>query len=165
MALRAGFPPPGSTIICLAALQSVAGWNVPVQRASRSICSRLNAEELPRASSLVSDPCWRAEGLAAIDEHNEDLCATLDELRAQSYFRFYSVDLLKGCNYFPQSEDECVSTCELYPSEEEDIPSAIKKVDASEHEFELDAWVRWDMPSDDYYGELDAMPLLLVLPQ
>ena len=153
-------------MVCLVVLQPVAGWVVPVPRAGQILLVPASSaqDSLPRASSLISDPCWRAEGLAAIDAHNEDLCETLDELRAQSYFRFYSVDLLKGCNYFPQSEDECVSTCELYPADEEDIPSAIKKVDALEHEFELDAWVRWDMPSDDYYGKVDALSLLIIVP-
>jgi len=107
---------------------------------------------LPGTATLIPDACWRAEGLAAIDEYNEDLLEILDELRAQPFFRLYSVDLLKGCNYFPQGIDECDSqSCEIYPMDEEDVPEAIMAVDGSEHAFELDGWVRWDMPSEDYY--------------
>lgn len=87
-----------------------------------------------------------------IDEYNEDLLDILDELRQQPFFRYYSVDLLKGCNYFPQQEDECESqACELYPADPGVVPESIIAVDGDEHEFELDAWVRWDMPSEDYY--------------
>lgn len=110
---------------------------------------------LPGTATLISDDpsaCWRAEGLAAIDEYNEDLLEILDELRSQPFFRMYSVDLLKGCNYFPQGEDECDSqSCEIYPMDEDDVPEAMMAVDGQEHEFELDGWVRWDMPSEDYY--------------
>ena len=31
------------------------------------------------------------------------------------------------------------------------VPTEIKDTDALEHEFEIDGWARWDMPSDDYY--------------
>ena len=105
------------------------------------------------SSALISDPCWRAEGLAAIEEHNEDLLDVVDELRQQPYFRYVSVNLLNGCNYFPQQEDECDSrSCELYPVDDEGIvPEAIIETDGEEYDFELDGWVRWDMPSEDYY--------------
>jgi len=76
----------------------------------------------------------------------------LDELRQQPFFRYYSVDLLKGCNYFPQDIDECsTQSCEIYPVDTGVVPKNIEAVDAAEYDFELDAWVRWDMPSDDYY--------------
>lgn len=35
--------------------------------------------------------------------------------------------------------------------DDEDVPSDIKNADFTEHEFTLDGWARWDMPSDDYY--------------
>eukprot|EP00613_Pedinella_sp_CCMP2098_P054569 CAMPEP_0171897546 /NCGR_PEP_ID=MMETSP0992-20121227/48198_1 /TAXON_ID=483369 /ORGANISM="non described non described, Strain CCMP2098" /LENGTH=392 /DNA_ID=CAMNT_0012525691 /DNA_START=8 /DNA_END=1186 /DNA_ORIENTATION=+ len=105
-----------------------------------------------KGSSFVSDSCWRAEGLQCIDEYNEDLLEVLDELRQQPFFRYYSVDLLKGCNYFPQDIDECsTQSCEIYPVDTGVVPKNIEAVDAAEYDFELDAWVRWDMPSDDYY--------------
>ena len=31
------------------------------------------------------------------------------------------------------------------------VPPLIRSVDHSEHDFELDGWARWDMPSEDYY--------------
>jgi Endoplasmic Reticulum Oxidoreductin 1 (ERO1) len=31
------------------------------------------------------------------------------------------------------------------------VPELIRSTDTTEHEFELDGWARWDMPSDDYY--------------
>jgi hypothetical protein len=61
------------------------------------------------SQSLISDSCWRSEGLAAIDEYSSDLLEIVDELRQQPFFRYYSVNLLNGCNYFPQQEDECDS--------------------------------------------------------
>ncbi len=101
---------------------------------------------------MVSDPCWRAEGLAAIDSYNEELLEIVEELRQQPFFKLYSVDLLKGCNYFPQAPDECASgSCELYPVENDEVPPQISARDGAEYEFELDGWTRWDMPSDDYY--------------
>jgi len=62
------------------------------------------------------------------------------------------VDMLGSCEYIPQELFECYSeTCEIYPIDEEDIPEAIRTVDMDEHDFELDGWARWDMPSEDYY--------------
>jgi hypothetical protein len=37
------------------------------------------------------------------------------------------------------------------------VPSHIKAMDHTEHEFELDGWARWDMPSEDYY-DIDEFP-------
>lgn len=37
------------------------------------------------------------------------------------------------------------------------VPDKIKTVDASESDFELDGWARWDMPSEDYY-DIAAFP-------
>lgn len=52
----------------------------------------------------------------------------------------------------PQQLFECYSeTCEIYPIDEEDVPVDIQAVDMDEHDFELDGWARWDMPSEDYY--------------
>jgi len=93
-----------------------------------------------------------APGIAAIDALNTDLDQLLSTLREQSYFRLYSVDMLASCEYIPQELFECYSeTCEIYPVDEEEIPQFIRKVDMDEHDFELDGWARWDMPSEDYY--------------
>ena len=91
-------------------LSPVHGWISSSSRVRQSRAALLRAEAPPFSSqSLISDSCWRSEGLAAIDEYSEDLLEIVDELRQQPYFRFYSVNLLNGCNYFPQQEDECDS--------------------------------------------------------
>jgi len=38
--------------------------------------------------------------------------------------------------------------------DEEEIPSDIRSFDYDEHDFQLDGWARWDMPSEDYYDTL-----------
>lgn len=91
-------------------------------------------------------------GIDAINSRNSDLEPLLDNLRESPYFRMYSVDMLGSCEYMPQELFECYSeTCEIYPVDEEEVPENIKAVDMDEHEFELDGWARWDMPSEDYY--------------
>lgn len=97
-------------------------------------------------------------GIAAIDEMNPALKETLDSLRHYPYFRLYSCDMLGSCEYMPQELFECYSqSCEIYPIDEEDVPLDIMEVDAKEHDFELDGWARWDMPSEDYY-DTDQFP-------
>ena len=39
--------------------------------------------------------------------------------------------------------------------DDDQVPTDIKSADFTEHEFELDGWARWDMPSDDYYDTGD----------
>lgn len=91
-------------------------------------------------------------GIEAINSMNSDIEPLLSELREQEYFRLYSVDMLGSCEYMPQELFECYSeTCEIYPIDEEDVPERVAAVDMAEHEFELDGWARWDMPSEDYY--------------
>jgi hypothetical protein len=112
---------------------------------------------------------------------NADLLAKLVPVRDLSYFRLFSVDMLASCEYLPQELFECYSqTCEIYPVDDElvcihvsiisvqkdafsllavclQVPGPIKAVDHAEHEFELDGWARWDMPSEDYY-DTDEFP-------
>uniref|UniRef100_A0A7S3PVZ4 Endoplasmic reticulum oxidoreductin 1 n=1 Tax=Chaetoceros debilis TaxID=122233 RepID=A0A7S3PVZ4_9STRA len=91
-------------------------------------------------------------GIEAINSMNSDIEPLLSELREQEYFRLYSVDMLGSCEYMPQELFECYSeTCEIYPIDEEEVPERVAAVDMAEHEFELDGWARWDMPSEDYY--------------
>jgi len=99
-----------------------------------------------------------APGVQAIDAANDEFNSLLEVLRDQSHFRLYSCDMLASCEYMPQELFECYSeTCEIYPVDDEDVPPSIKSVDMDEHEFELDGWSRWDMPSDDYY-DMDEFP-------
>jgi len=91
-------------------------------------------------------------GIEAIDGYNKELLELLQRLRDQPFFRLYSVDLLNGCGYMPQEEDECESvSCEVFPVDSDRVPATVRDRDASEYDFELDGWVRWDMPSEDYY--------------
>jgi len=96
-----------------------------------------------------------SSGIIAIDTVNDELEALLCQIRKKSYFRMYSVDMLASCEYFPQELFECYSsTCEIYPLDEEEIPTDLRTFDMDEHEFQLDGWARWDMPSEDYYDTL-----------
>lgn len=105
-----------------------------------------------RASTLSTAGDDLKPGIETIDKLNPQLTPQLEELRDQPYFRLYSCDMLGSCEYMPQELFECYSeSCEIYPVDDEDIPEQMKDVDAEEHDFELDGWARWDMPSEDYY--------------
>lgn len=95
-------------------------------------------------------------GMKAIDAENHQLFELLCKLKEQAYFRLYSADMLGSCEYLPQELKECYSeTCEIYPVDEDKVPANIKEVDNEEHDFEIDGWGRWDMPTDDYYDTKD----------
>ena len=52
----------------------------------------------------------------------------------------------------PTTETPCtMDKCEISPAD--DVSTALRKRDESEHSFQLDGWVRWDMPGDftEYY--------------
>lgn len=96
-----------------------------------------------------------APGITAINAALPSLTALLSDLRTLPYFRLYSVDMLASCEYIPQELFECYSeSCEIYPVDDEEVPPPIKTVDFAEHEFELDGYARWDMPSQDYYDTM-----------
>eukprot|EP00581_Thalassiosira_minuscula_P032784 CAMPEP_0183785084 /NCGR_PEP_ID=MMETSP0739-20130205/66321_1 /TAXON_ID=385413 /ORGANISM="Thalassiosira miniscula, Strain CCMP1093" /LENGTH=404 /DNA_ID=CAMNT_0026029079 /DNA_START=4 /DNA_END=1218 /DNA_ORIENTATION=- len=103
------------------------------------------------ASASLNDASL-APGIRAIDSALPTLAPLFDELRALPYFRLYSCDMLASCEYLPQDLFECYTeSCEIYPVDDDEVPSEIKNSDFQEHQFELDGWARWDMPSDDYY--------------
>jgi len=113
---------------------------------------------LAAAASSISSNEDLLPGIAAIDSMNAEINENLAVLRDQAYFKLYSIDMLASCEYLPQELFECYSeTCEIYPVDEEEVPDEIKTVDADEHEFELDGWARWDMPSEDYY-DIEEFP-------
>ncbi|KAL3778717.1 hypothetical protein ACHAW5_006114 [Stephanodiscus triporus] len=96
-----------------------------------------------------------APGIVAIDAALPSLSPLLAELRSLPYFRLFSVDMLASCEYLPQELFECYTeSCEIYPADDGDVPNDIRSADSEEHDFELDGWARWDMPSDDYYDTL-----------
>mmetsp|Transcript_11602 Transcript_11602/g.20901 ORF Transcript_11602/g.20901 Transcript_11602/m.20901 type:complete len:410 (+) Transcript_11602:167-1396(+) len=96
-----------------------------------------------------------APGIQAIDAAMPTLAPLFAELRSLPYFRLYSCDMLASCEYIPQELFECYTeSCEIYPVDDDEVPTDIKMADFKEHEFELDGWARWDMPSEDYYDTL-----------
>jgi len=96
-----------------------------------------------------------APGIQAIDAALPTLSPLFAELRSLPYFRLYSCDMLASCEHMPQELFECYTeSCEIYPVDDEEVPSDIKRADFKEHDFELDGWARWDMPSEDYYDTL-----------
>jgi len=91
-------------------------------------------------------------GIASINAVNGELDELLSTLRGKPHFCLYSADVMGTCEYIPQELFECYSeTCEIYPVDEDEVPRDIQAIDKEEHEFELDGWARWDMPTDDYY--------------
>jgi hypothetical protein len=45
----------------------------------------------------------------------------------------------------------------IFASSSLQVPPRIRQADSDEHDFELDGWSRWDMPSEDYY-DLEEFP-------
>jgi Endoplasmic Reticulum Oxidoreductin 1 (ERO1) len=135
---------------------------IPCHHVLGFITSNLN----PMARIIMNSPkystttpvSWNEEllpGIQAIDSQNKELFGLLSKLKEQSYFRLYSVDMLGSCEYIPQELTECYSeTCEVYPVDEDEVPQNIMQADRTEHDFEIDGWARWDMPTDDYYDTL-----------
>ena len=64
--------------------------------------------------------------------------------------------MLANCAYIGGAVDECeFDACEVLP--EEPAPLELLERDGGERTFELDAWARFDLPSEDYY-DLEAYP-------
>lgn len=124
----------------------------------RSSTRRTQLKSSTSSLSAISSNEELLPGIEAINGAVDELHEKLEAIRNQPYFRLYSVDILASCEYMPQEIFECYSeTCEIYPINEEEIPEDIRSVDAAEHEFEIDGWARWDMPSEDYY-DVDQFP-------
>lgn len=96
------------------------------------------------------------EGAKAVRAHNAQALPLLQDLRARTFFRLYSVDLLASCSYMPSEEVPCeLGACEVDPAEE--VPEELEERDLAEADFELDSWARWDQPSDfTEYFDLEA---------
>ena len=122
---------------------------------SRFVHSGLDSKLYSTATPVSSNE-ELLPGIKAIDAQNHELFGLLTKLKEQAYFRLYSADMLGSCEYLPQELKECYSeTCEIYPVDEDQVPANIKEVDAEEHDFDIDGWGRWDMPTDDYYDTQD----------
>mmetsp|Transcript_20010 Transcript_20010/g.43522 ORF Transcript_20010/g.43522 Transcript_20010/m.43522 type:complete len:402 (+) Transcript_20010:274-1479(+) len=109
-------------------------------------------------SSALSSNEDLLPGISVIDDANDVIFQQMEVLQDSLYFRLFCVDILASCEYLPQELFECYSeTCEVYPVDDEEVPENIREVDFQEHDFELDGWARWDMPSNDYY-DLEEFP-------
>ena len=65
------------------------------------------------------------------------------------FFSLYSIDMLANCAYLGGALEECsFDACEVLP--EEPVPQSVLDRDTHERGFELDAWARFDLPSEDY---------------
>ena len=96
---------------------------------------------------------WLAEGVEGVRSQNPTMLPLLTRLRDFEFFRYFAVDLLAGCSYMPPQDEPCgLDACESDPVDDEG-PDGMRERDEDEYEFELDAWARWDMPSDftEYY--------------
>jgi hypothetical protein len=129
----------------------VQGFVAPSQNHRLALLRQTHRLDSTSAASISSNEDL-LPGIEKIDAQNHELYELLSNLRDKPYFRLYSVDMLGSCEYLPQELTECYSeTCEIYPIDEELVPDNIKNVDAEEHDFEIDGWARWDMPTEDYY--------------
>ena len=88
-------------------------------------------------------------GMRTVKAHNHEVVRLLEELAEHDFFAYFPVNLITPCMYFPSGDSGCdMNTCEIRACRERDIPSQLLERDRSEYDFELDGWVRKDMPSD-----------------
>lgn len=111
-----------------------------------------SASEAALTAAFENSADEYSAGIECVKNANSDLLPHLDTLRAQTFFRYYAVDLLSSCTYFPTVESPCeMERCDVENADE--VPDDMRERDLTEHDFRLDGWVRWDMPGDftDYY--------------
>jgi len=127
--------------------------NTNLKRFTPSARNKWDSSLFSATAEKITEEKELYEAIECIQSQNDDLLTMLDKLRSESlFFRLYSIDMLGSCEYLPQLFEECYSSaCEIYPVEEEEVPNVIKDTDSLEHDFEIDGWARWDMPTDDYY--------------
>mmetsp|Transcript_19960 Transcript_19960/g.43560 ORF Transcript_19960/g.43560 Transcript_19960/m.43560 type:complete len:402 (-) Transcript_19960:271-1476(-) len=80
----------------------------------------------------------------------EALDTAVDAVRDSLFCSVYCVDLLSPCRSLNQVEEACGFECEVEPAQ---VPEWIRDLDREEFVYELDAWFRWEPPSEfaDYY--------------
>ena len=117
-----------------------------------------------RMQAAVADPPVYADDLgdeASVPELAEAVAhkgaadvtalSLLEEIRSMKFFSLYSIDLLANCAYIGGPPDECeFDACEVLPVEP--VPKKLMERDMEERGFELDAWARFDLASEDYYN-------------
>ena len=142
-------------------LQQASWLQAPPARphsGGRCYVHAMRAHSATMVSAVGSDvPLWLSDGIAAVRSQNAEVLPLLQDLRARRFFRLYAADLLAGCSYFPMSEVPCeLGACEVDPTDE--VPEELEARDTAESAFELDAWARWDQPSDftEYYDLIES---------
>lgn len=129
-----------------------------IQQKHQNQCFDLRRQSTELWSSAISSNEDLLPGISVIDDANDVIVEQMGGLQESSYFRLFCVDILASCEYMPQELFECYSeTCEVYPVDDDEVPSSVRDADFKEHDFELDGWARWDMPSNDYY-DLEEFP-------
>lgn len=134
------------------------GLENTIQRRVNSFVSTTTTSRRSSFTSSISSNEDLLPGIFVIDDANDVIIDKIENLQESSYFRLFCVDILASCEYMPQELFECYAeTCEVYPVDDDAVPENLRGVDFLEHEFELDGWARWDMPSNDYY-DLEEFP-------
>ena len=127
---------------------------VPPPAHSRS--DRATLAATPVDAAIENSIPELAEVIAALGAADLGVLSELEDLRSQKFFALYSIDMLANCAYLKDQLDECeFDACEVLP--EEPAPLRLFARDLDEREFDLDAWARLDLPSEDYY-DLEAYP-------
>uniref|UniRef100_A0A7S3K563 Endoplasmic reticulum oxidoreductin 1 n=1 Tax=Aureoumbra lagunensis TaxID=44058 RepID=A0A7S3K563_9STRA len=92
--------------------------------------------------------------MAELGSADLSLLSLLNEARALPFFSLFSIDMLANCAYLDGAIEECeFDACEILPLEP--TPDILFQREAQERRFELDAWARFDVPTQDYYDLTD----------
>ena len=117
-----------------------------------AVLDPLNAEDLGDSATVPE----LAEAVAHKGAADVTALSLLEEIRGHKFFSLYSIDLLANCAYLGGAPEECeFDACEVLPVDP--VPLHLMERDRKERGFELDAWARFDLPSEDYY-DLEEYP-------
>ena len=117
-----------------------------------AVLDPLNAEDLGDSATVPE----LAEAVAHKGAADVTALSLLEEIRGLKFFSLYSIDLLANCAYLGGAPEECeFDACEVLPVDP--VPLHLMERDRKERGFELDAWARFDLPSEDYY-DLEEYP-------
>ena len=121
-------------------------------RLRAAVLDPLNAEDLGDSATVPE----LAEAVAHKGAADVTALSLLEEIRSLKFFSLYSIDLLANCAYLGGAPEECeFDACEVLPVDP--VPLHLMERDRKERGFELDAWARFDLPSEDYY-DLEEYP-------
>ena len=124
----------------------------PITKLRAAVLDPLNAEDLGDSATVPE----LAEAVAHKGAADVTALSLLEEIRGLKFFSLYSIDLLANCAYLGGAPEECeFDACEVLPVDP--VPLHLMERDRKERGFELDAWARFDLPSEDYY-DLEEYP-------